>query len=343
MRLLAEILLAAFFISYFIDKRTVLNGKLLCGSMLCFMIYLLQSMQNSPHFLVSALGFFLLWAIMTVLPLLFFSVGAAMIFNGFLLIKFEGKRLCNLLSFAVGLGMFTIFLFIFYLPIYASNHALYLPMPIYYGIVGLVGYFTFLFVSFLVSSMLFNLNKPKLDQDFIIILGCGLLYDKPSPLLMQRIDAGYNFYKKQQHYNDSTPIFIVSGGQGADEKLAEAVVMKMELLARGIPDEKILVEDHSRTTYENLIYSKEMMDAVKPKYRCVIATHNYHLFRAGIYARKAGLKRAEGIGAPTVSYYLPMAFLREFIAYLNMNKAINLYIILFVLFVSVFFTIRSVL
>ena len=48
MRLLAEILLAAFFISYFIDKRTVLNGKLLCGSMLCFMIYLLQSMQNSP-------------------------------------------------------------------------------------------------------------------------------------------------------------------------------------------------------------------------------------------------------------------------------------------------------
>ena len=191
--------------------------------------------------------------------------------------------------------------------------------------------------------MLFNLNKPKLDQDFIIILGCGLLYDKPSPLLMQRIDAGYNFYKKQQHYNDSTPIFIVSGGQGADEKLAEAVVMKMELLARGIPDEKILVEDHSRTTYENLIYSKEMMDAVKPKYRCVIATHNYHLFRAGIYARKAGLKRAEGIGAPTVSYYLPMAFLREFIAYLNMNKAINLYIILFVLFVSVFFTIRSVL
>ena len=117
----------------------------------------------------------------------------------------------------------------------------------------------------------------------------------------------------------------------------------MELLTRGIPDEKILVEDHSRTTNENLIYSKEMMDAVKPKYRCVIATHNYHLFRAGIYARKAGLKRAEGIGAPTVSYYLPMAFLREFIAYLNMNKAINLYIILFVLFVSVFFTIRSVL
>ena len=58
MRLLAEILLAAFFISYFIDKRTVLNGKLLCGSMLCFMIYLLQSMQNSPHLLVSAMGFF---------------------------------------------------------------------------------------------------------------------------------------------------------------------------------------------------------------------------------------------------------------------------------------------
>ena len=56
MRLLAEILLAAFFISYFIDKRTVLNGKLLCGSMLCFMIYLLQSMQNSPHLLVSVMG-----------------------------------------------------------------------------------------------------------------------------------------------------------------------------------------------------------------------------------------------------------------------------------------------
>lgn len=343
MRLLAEILLAGFFISYFIDKRTVLNGKLLTGSILCFMIDLLWSMQNSTHLLVSAFGFFLLWAIMTVVPLLFFSVGAAMIFNGFLLLKFEGKRLCNLLSFVVGFAMFGVFLFVFYLPIYAQNHAIYIPMPIYYGIVGLVGYFTFLFVSFLISSLLFNLNKPKLDQDFIIILGCGLLHDKPSPLLMQRIDAGYKFYKRQQHYNEVTPTFIVSGGQGPDEKMAEAVVMKMELLERGIPDEKILVEDHSRTTYENLAFSKEIMDEIKPKYHCVIATHNYHLFRAGIYARKAGLRRAEGIGAPTISYYLPMAFLREFIAYLNMNRAINLYIILFVLFVSVFFTISSVL
>lgn len=343
MKLLAEILLAAFFVSYFIDKRTVLNGKLLCGSMLCFMVYFLQSLQSSPNLLVSIMGFFLLGLLITVLPLLFFSVGVAMIFNGFLLLKFEGKRVCNLLSFVVGFVLFMLFLFIFYLPIVVSMHELYFPMPIYYGVVLLVGYFTFLFVSFLISSLLFNLNKPKLDQDFIIILGCGLLYDKPSPLLMQRIDAGYNFYKKQQHYNNHLPIFIVSGGQGADEKLAEAVVMKMELLARGIPDEQILVEDHSRTTYENLLFSKELMDQQKTKARCVIATHNYHLFRAGIYARKAGLKRAEGIGAPTASYYLPMAFLREFMAYLNMNRAVHVYIILFVLFVSVLLTIQSVL
>ena len=343
MKMLGELLLAAFFISYFIDKRTVLNGKLLTGSLFCFMAYFIISMQESEMQLVSWLGFGLLWLIIAIIPLMFFAVGAALIVNGFLLVKFEGRRLCNLLSFFVGLFLFGVFFFVFCLPFYIQRHELWFPMPVYVGIVVLVGYFTFLFISFLISSLLFNLNKPKLDQDYIIILGCGLLYDKPSPLLMQRIDAGYRFYKRQQKYNAHLPMFIVSGGQGPDEKLAEAVVMKMELLEKGIPEERILVEDHSRTTYENLLFSKELMKQDQKKVRCVIVTHNYHLFRAGIYARKVGLRRADGVGAPTVSYYLPNAFLREFIAYLNMNRMINLYVILFILLVAVLFTIRAAL
>ena len=50
-------------------------------------------------------------------------------------------------------------------------------------------------------------------------------------------------------------------------------------------------------------------------YKCIYATSNYHLLRAGIYARKAGLK-INGIGAKTAFYFLPNAILREYIAYI---------------------------
>ena len=130
----------------------------------------------------------------------------------------------------------------------------------------------------------------------------------------------------------------MSGGQGPDEKIPEAVAMKNYALDQGIPDEEILIETHSTTTLENMRFSKDIMEREKPQgYRAIFASNNYHIFRAGMYAKQVGLK-ADGIGAKTANYYLPNAFLREFAALLVMNKRIHIIMSILITLASVALT-----
>ncbi|GBD73828.1 putative uncharacterized protein [Tetragenococcus halophilus subsp. halophilus] len=103
--------------------------------------------------------------------------------------------------------------------------------------------------------------------------------------------------------------------------------MKDYALQQGIPEDDILIETNSTTTLENMQYSKEIIDRADiqaPK--VIFSSNNYHIFRAGIFARMAHLK-AEGLGAKTAFYYLPNAFLREFIAIIAMKRKLHFTII----------------
>ena len=153
------------------------------------------------------------------------------------------------------------------------------------------------------------------------MLGAGLINGEiVSPLLAKRINKAIAFYRAQSRATLNPPILLMSGGQGADEKVPEAIAMKQYAMEQGIPERDILVETNSTTTLENMLYSKEIMDQqMKGPYRAIFSSNNYHIFRAGLYARQAKLK-ANGIGAKTAFYYLPNAFLREYIAILMMNK-----------------------
>ena len=62
-------------------------------------------------------------------------------------------------------------------------------------------------------------------------------------------------------------------------------------------------------------------------YQAIFVTNNFHLFRAGIYAKRVRLK-AQGVGAKTAFYFLPNAFIREFIAYLNLYRSYHIIFIL---------------
>ncbi|WP_313893200.1 YdcF family protein [Psychrobacillus sp.] len=79
---------------------------------------------------------------------------------------------------------------------------------------------------------------------------------------------------------------VVSGGQGSDEDIEEAVVMKNFLLENGIPEDRLIVENQSTSTYENLLFSQEILpDNVKS---ITIITSDYHLKRAKVLAEKIG-------------------------------------------------------
>lgn len=120
---------------------------------------------------------------------------------------------------------------------------------------------------------------------------------------------------------------IVSGGQGDDEPVAEAVAMASYLTARGVPADRVLLEDRSRSTEENLLFSKEIMDRVRPGARATIVTSDFHVFRTALLARQLGL-RGQATGARVAGYYRANAMLREFAAVFVRYRAVNLAICL---------------
>lgn len=97
--------------------------------------------------------------------------------------------------------------------------------------------------------------------------------------------------------------------------------MQSYAVEKGIPIEDTIQENKSVSTYENMKFSKKIMDQMKDegKYHSIFATNNFHLFRAGIYARKAGLD-SQGIGSKTAFYYWPNAMVREYIAVVVMGR-----------------------
>lgn len=104
------------------------------------------------------------------------------------------------------------------------------------------------FYNFLTVSTLYQFNQPRYTQDYIVVLGSGLINGEiVPPLLQARINKAIQFYKAQNRATLNPPKIVMSGGQGPDELLPESVAMKMYALTQGIPDDDILVEAHSKT------------------------------------------------------------------------------------------------
>lgn len=162
-------------------------------------------------------------------------------------------------------------------------------------------------------------HVPELDADYILILGCRFRKDGTlTPLLKGRVDRALAFWREQRATTGKQAVLVPSGGQGRDEPIAEAEAMRRYLMERGVPEEAILVEDRSKNTYQNMEFSRALIERERPGAKVVYATTNYHVFRSGVWASLAGLP-AEGMGSRTKWWYWPNAFMRECVG-LFMNR-----------------------
>jgi uncharacterized SAM-binding protein YcdF (DUF218 family) len=195
-------------------------------------------------------------------------------------------------------------------------------VSVWVGVLFVVAFYLFHIFVFLTTLALYNTSKPRIPQDYLIVLGSGLIDGEVPPLLAGRIDRALRFAKKQQEKTGTRPVLIMSGGRGTDEPRSEAAAMREYAKTQGYDTDFILPEDQSRNTLENVRFSKILMDArtVGQTYSCAFVSNGYHLLRAGIYAKKAGLNKARGLGAKTAGYYRPNAIIREYIAFLAMHK-----------------------
>ena len=148
------------------------------------------------------------------------------------------------------------------------------------------------------------------NEDAVIVLGAGLRGDKPSKALASRLNAALEYYQE----NPDT-VIVVSGGQGDDELISEALAMEIYLTERGVPISSIIKEDRSTSTEENFLFSKDILDSRFDKdYTALYVTNEYHIFRAGLIAKRAGVENATHISGVSPWYIVIPGAIRECMA-----------------------------
>ncbi|MGO2082452.1 YdcF family protein [Vagococcus sp.] len=274
------------------------------------------------------LGLFTLFGTLGIVIYLFWNEGV--------LLKKEGFRLANLLPLIIALILIFFEVGLVYFA-YQLEHPFVTMLASF--LIFCFSYGVSVFIMYTLTSIFYNLYPIRKPIDYIIILGAGLIDgERVTPLLASRIEAGLALYDRQKKKLGHEAVIIVSGGQGPDEKISEAQAMKNYLDEQKRTDLKVLLETESINTRQNLEFSekiikKDSSDADINDLNLVIATNNYHLLRAGKLARKIGLF-ARGVGSKTKAYYLPTAFIREYIGYLEMSKSKHLSVLFLALILS---------
>ena len=149
----------------------------------------------------------------------------------------------------------------------------------------------------------------------IIILGSGSPNCEVSPTLAARLDEGL-----QQARTFPAAAVVVSGGQDFGRlPCTEAGIMGDYLLAHGLDPDRLVREDRSTSTAENMHFSRELLAQrhVRATDPVLVVTSDFHLMRAERIARKAGFRSVFGAAAPTPLYIRYNAWLREYFAYIS--------------------------
>ncbi len=254
---------------------------------------------------------------------LFFS--AALCISNISLIRHERFRFVNVLGIILSVLLVGGEVFLFTYDMFASGSQREVMMhDLFVNLFAAVYlYFECMIIGAIIANIIVVKYEPDKDKDFLMILGCGLRKDgTPTPLLRGRCDRALAFYKKQKEETGRELVFITSGGQGENEVNSESLAMKNYLLEKGVPEERIIEEDGSTDTFENMKNSKAKIEALCGDVRnakVAFATTNYHVFRSGLFARRVKM-RAVGMGAKTKWYFWPNAAVREFVGLLTAHR-----------------------
>ncbi len=168
-----------------------------------------------------------------------------------------------------------------------------------------VGYFIFLELPIIQASN----GDTDFEAEYIIVLGAAVHGDTPSLSLTERMDAAYTYLAEHPDC-----IAVVSGGQGENENMSEAEAMRIYLEGKGIAAERIIKEDRSTSTRENLEFSFDIIrERGGDPENCAVVTSEYHIYRAQLIAHSMGVD-IHGIPAETthitvrVNYFIREAF-----------------------------------
>ena len=139
-------------------------------------------------------------------------------------------------------------------------------------------------------------DRPAQGQECtVVVLGCQVFPDgHPSLMLRGRIQAAYRYLTDHPE-----AVCIASGGQNGSEPVSEAQCIRDTLVSMGLAPERILLEDRSRSTEENLAFSARLIAERGLPTAVAVASDNFHQLRAAIWAQRSGLTPySDGCASP---------------------------------------------
>lgn len=174
------------------------------------------------------------------------------------------------------------------------------------GILGLLVIYALVLSGLMLRAVL---TSPK-NPDVVIVLGCKVQKSgNPSLMLSKRIDAAYEYLEENPDI-----ICVVSGGRGSDEPFSEAEVMKACLVEMGIGEDRIITEDRSESTRQNIEFSLTLLKEKNIEAKeAAIVTDGFHQFRASLIAREHDLTAAS-VNAKTPPWLVAAYWAREWFA-----------------------------
>ena len=166
---------------------------------------------------------------------------------------------------------------------------------LFYALLALILAGAVTFAALLGAVVLGDTTQIHGSPQVMIVLGCQLREDGPSQLLRDRLDAALGYW---QAHPEGT--ILLSGGQGPNEPVSEAQGMADYLAAHGVPRGQMLLEEQSRNTWQNLLYSWETLEAagLDPRQEVVLVSNGFHLARARLLWERV---RRQAGGTSTLS------------------------------------------
>lgn len=312
-----------------------------------FISYEYREFTNVKLLLLSVISISDYFILITLIPLILFCILLSA--SNVWLVRHEGFSVYNLLGIMLGILVTGGIASLYFLNVNILSSESVSQELLLFTISSAVS-FTFCYMECLLASTVFcalltTRYKIKQPMDYIIILGCAIRKDgSPTPILRERIDRALSFEKEQHKRLNRHALFVTSGGQGSDEVISEAESMKHYLMEHGVPENSILKEDKSVNTYQNMAFSKKVIEndaGTLSNKGIAFSTTNYHVFRGYTLAKHLGMK-VKGLSAKTKLYFFPNAFLREFAGLIAEQKKRHAVFIMLgiLLFASLYLTAR---
>lgn len=232
----------------------------------------------------------------------------------FLLLRNAFLGITFLMVILALLGLFAAFCGVLFWPYRSTKATAVVKWLQRFTVLGL----TVLLLSFAVIEMILWYHADgdvPVETACIVVLGAGVYGERPSATLISRLDAAYSYLQTSPDC-----IAVLSGGQGPGEDITEALAMQRYLTAKGIDPQRLLLETQSTSTWENLLYTQEILRKNGLEEQTVgIVSNTFHLYRAQFLAQQAGMD-VMTISAPVPKIGLvPLTcYVREYFAVMLM-------------------------